>query len=145
MGIGLEEVGDVVGAVRFMQDEERGKPVALVGWSFGGAVALRAVAVRGGAQGAPAVAACAAVAPPVTGKPDVTAPLPSPHELQRGVPLLVVCGGNDKVVSVDECRAWASAAGAAYKEIPAANHFFWAKYEQLATILSEWLDRTVPA
>jgi hypothetical protein len=27
--------------------------------------------------------------------------------------------------------------------IPGANHFFWARYEQLATIVGDWLDEVV--
>jgi uncharacterized protein len=138
MGVGLEEVDDVFGALQFLGAEERGKPIALVGWSFGGAVALRAVA-----HGSVAIAACAAIAPPVAGKPNVTAALPSPHEMPRGVPLLIVCGSNDKVISVEECRTWAEAAGATYEEIPAANHFFWAKYEVLVETVVRWLDKEV--
>ncbi len=139
MGIGIEEVADVLGAVHFADVRAPGSSIALLGWSFGGSVALRATLHTPPT----AVRACVAIAPPVSGRPEVTAALDSPAGGHVAVPTLIVCGGNDKVVSPAECRAWADASGARYVEIPAANHFFWAKEEVLVETVTDWLERHI--
>ena len=139
MGVGVEEVADVLGALDFMDARDPGTPAVLLGWSFGGAVALR-VSLQSGPH---RVGACVAIAPPVREKPDVTAALPPPGEAPIEVPTLIVCGSNDKVVSPTECRSWAEAAGARYVEIRAANHFFWAKDEVLVDTVVDWLEANV--
>lgn len=139
MGMGVEEVADVLGALDFVDANEPGTPAVLLGWSFGGAVALR-VSLQ---DRPPSVRACVAIAPPVKEKPEVTAALPPPPDARIDVPTLILCGSNDKVVSPTECRSWAEAAGARYVEIPAANHFFWAKYEVLVDTVVDWLETNV--
>jgi alpha/beta superfamily hydrolase len=129
---GTAEVSDALGALRFLRERFHGLPVALAGWSFGGVVALRATAADG------ALAGCATIAPAVAGRPGVTAGLGD--DVQIDVPVLVVCGSNDKVVRPEECRAWAEAAGARYLEIPAANHFFWAKYEPVSAAVAGFFE-----
>jgi alpha/beta superfamily hydrolase len=76
-------------------------------------------------------------------KPGVTAGLPPPGRLGVEAPLLVVFGANDRQVSPDACSAWGEAAGADVVAVPGANHFFWAKYEQLSEVVGDWLDRKV--
>jgi uncharacterized protein len=139
MGMGVEEVADVLGALDFVDAREPGTPAVLLGWSFGGAVALRALMEKA----PPSVRACVAIAPPVREKPEVTAALPPPRDAHIEVPTLIMCGNNDKVVSPTECQSWAEAAGAHYVEIPAANHFFWAKYEVLVGTVVDWLETNV--
>jgi uncharacterized protein len=139
MGTGVEEVADVLGALNFVDVREPGTPAVLLGWSFGGAVALR-VSLQNRPR---SVRACVAIAPPVKEKPDVTAALPSPVGARIEVPTLILYGSNDKVVSPTECRRWAEAAGVSYMEIPAANHFFWAKYELLVGTVVDWLETNV--
>ena len=134
---GIPEVADAEGAVAAARERWPGLPLAIGGWSFGAAVALRVAAQDGD------LAACAVVAPAIAAKPGITAGAPSPDGSSFAAPILVVCGANDKQVSPEECREWASKAGADYVEVPAANHFFWAKYDQLATIIDEWLDDKV--
>jgi alpha/beta superfamily hydrolase len=136
IGTGIEEVADVLGTLNFIDDHEPGSVVGLVGWSFGGAVALRTC----GRERPRGVRACVAIAPPVSGRPGVTAGLEPPHGGRVKVPTLIVCGDNDKVVSATECRAWAEAAGARYVEVPAANHFFWAKYGVCVGTVVDWLE-----
>ena len=138
-GTGIEEVADAGGAVDYLADRFPRLPRALAGWSFGGAVAVRLAAAEGGFAG------CAAIAPAVEEKPGITAGLPAPSELDLRVPLLVVYGANDKQVSPDACAAWGTAAGADVVRVPGANHFFWAKYEELAGIVGDWLDERLEA
>jgi hypothetical protein len=135
---GLDEVADASGALDYVRRRLPQLPVALAGWSFGAAVAVRAAASE------PDLAACVAIAPAVTATPDITAGLPSADELRFDVPLLVVCGANDETVSPEKARAWAEAVpGARYVVIPAANHFFWAKYDELNRTIGTWLDSIV--
>jgi alpha/beta superfamily hydrolase len=139
MGTGIEEVADVLGALEFVDARDRGTPAVLLGWSFGGAVALR-VALQ---HDPPSVCAYVAIAPPVKEKPGVTAALPPPDDARVEVPTLIVWGSNDKVISPTDCREWAQATGARHVEIPAANHFFWAKYDVLVDTVVEWLEAKV--
>jgi len=132
--IGLAEVEDAAGAVASARDRWAGVPVVLAGWSFGAAVAVRL------AERDDSLAACVAIGPAVRAREDVTAGLPSAAETEVDVPLLLVCAANDEVAPCSECEAWAKEARADYRTISGANHFFWAKYEDLAAHLEEWLD-----
>jgi alpha/beta superfamily hydrolase len=137
---GIAEVADAEGAVAVARERWPSLPVAIGGWSFGAAVAIR-VATRD--EG---LAACVTVAPAIVPRPGITAGVPAADETQVRCPVLVVCGANDKQVSPADCRAWAeSVEGADYVEVPGANHFFWGKYDQLADIVSTWLnERATP-
>lgn len=129
------EAEDAAGALDLVRERAPHLPLAIAGWSFGAAVAVR-VAVHD-----EAVMACAAIAPPVKAKPGITPGLPAPDEVGAGRPLLVVCGANDNVVEPADCRSWAEAAGVAtYVEISGANHFFWARYPTLCRTVGDFLD-----
>lgn len=135
-GTGLEEVADARGVLA----EARRRltaPVALLGWSFGGAVAIRVASADSDLAG------CVAVAPAVVAKPGFTAGLPAPAEVALGRPTLIVCGANDDQVDPADCRSWAAEAGVEYREIKGANHFFWAKYEALAEEVEAFLTPLV--
>ena len=134
---GIPEVADAQGAVATARERWPDLPLAIGGWSFGAAVALRVAAQDDELN------ACAVVAPAIEPKPGITAGAPSPSGSEFAAPVLVVCGANDKQVPAEDCKTWADAAGADYVEVPGANHFFWAKYDQLSTIVSEWLDEKV--
>ncbi|HYP24584.1 MAG TPA: alpha/beta fold hydrolase [Actinomycetota bacterium] len=138
-GTGVDEVADAGGAADHAAKEFEGLPRALAGWSFGGAVAVRLAATD------PSFVGCAAIAPAVDEKPGVTAGLPPPGRLAVEVPLLVVYGANDKQVSPDACSSWGEAAGADVVRVSGANHFFWAKYDQLSKIVGDWLDARLEA
>jgi alpha/beta superfamily hydrolase len=132
---GEAEVSDALGAIAFLRARARDLPRAVAGWSFGGAVAVRAAVADDALLG------CVGIAPAVVAKPDVTAGLPPADELDLGVPLLFVCGSNDDVVPPDVCRRWIRAVPEGELiEIGAANHFFWGKYDQLSEAVGDWLD-----
>ena len=133
-GTGVDEVADAGGAADYVAERFEGLPRAVAGWSFGAAVAVRLAASD------PSFAGCVAIAPPVEEKPGVTAGLPSPGRLGVDVPLLVVYAANDEQVSPDACASWGSAMGADVVRVAGANHFFWAKYEELSKIVGDWLD-----
>jgi uncharacterized protein len=124
-GTGIAEVADASGALGYLRDNADDVPIAVVGWSFGGAIAIRLTARF------PDLCCCVAIAPATERKPGVTEGLPPAGELNSTVPTLVVVGSNDRQTPAERCRAWAEGAGARYVEIRAANHFFWAKYEPL--------------
>jgi uncharacterized protein len=131
-GDGTGEVSDALGAIRFARSEFGDSPVTLLGWSFGGAIALR---VAGREE---VVIACVAIAPAIE-----RTKLPPASQLGLEIPILIVCGDNDQVVSPESCRRWAEKAGARYEEIKAANHFFWAKYEVVTAVITGWLEQEV--
>lgn len=133
--LGIDEVADAEGAIALAAARFPGVPVAIAGWSFGGAVALR-VAMKD-----PELKACVTIAPAVLPKPDITAGAPAPEEFSYEGPVLLVCGANDEQVPPADCRRWAEEAGATYEEMKGANHFFWAKYEPLAHLVADFLEQ----
>lgn len=135
-GTGLDEVADARGALADMMSRYD-LPLAIAGWSFGGAVAIRAASKHEG------VAACVGIAPAIDEKPGITAGLPSPPELELACPLLIVCGANDELIDPRAARGWTAAVGGRFVEMPGANHFFWAKYDALARTVGDFLDETI--
>jgi uncharacterized protein len=132
---GEEEVADAEGAVAEALERFPDVPLAIAGWSFGAAVAVRTAALRD------EIAACIGIAPAVKKKEGITAGLPDPDDIDLKAKLLFVCGANDKHVSPADCRSWIEARGSGdYEEVSGANHFFWAKYDDLSEIVSSWLD-----
>ena len=137
-GTGLDEVQDARAVIAEARRRWPSSAVTLIGWSFGGGVAVRAAA------GDPSLVAVVAIAPAVAERPGLTAGLPPGPELGLTQPLLVVCGGNDKQVEPVEVREWArSVRGATFVEIPGANHFFWAVYDRLSEVVTDWLEHVV--
>ncbi|MEA2485669.1 MAG: uncharacterized protein QOD46_780 [Actinomycetota bacterium] len=134
-GTGDAEAADVRAGAAFLRERFPGMPLALGGWSFGAAVAVRMACAD------ERLIACFAIAPPVTAKPGVTVGLPPPDECNMSCPLLVVVGANDDQISPAECRAWTEqVATARYVEMGGANHFFWAKYDALVSAVTGFLD-----
>jgi alpha/beta superfamily hydrolase len=136
-GDGVAEVDDAIGAVQHIRDEQRDAPIAILGWSFGAAVALRAAGRE------PEIEACVAVAPSIVATPGISQGTPPPGELGLEIPILVVCGTNDEVTPPAHARKWSEDAGALYEEIGAANHFFWAKYDPLVGAVQRFLEDAI--
>lgn len=134
---GQEEVADAEGAIDAVHERWPDLPVAVAGWSFGGAVALRTAVARS------EVIACATIAPSIVPKPGITAGAPDAEAFSTDARVLLICGSNDDLVAAADCRAWAEVTGSGYEEIGGANHFFWAKYEQLARIVGDFLDASL--
>jgi alpha/beta superfamily hydrolase len=133
-GLGEEEVADALGAVDELRRRTPDLPLALGGWSFGAAVALRVL------PQVDAAIACVAIAPAITPKQGVTAGAPDPGSVAGGPPILIICGANDDRVSPADCKHWAEAAGARYEELKGANHFFWARYDVVTKIVVDFLE-----
>jgi alpha/beta superfamily hydrolase len=134
---GTAEIADAEGAVEFMRSRFPDLPIAIAGWSFGAAVATRVAAADD------SLAALVSIAPAVKEKPGITDGLPPAASIDLKVPALVVCGAHDELVEVDDCRSWAETAKTELHVMPGANHFFWAKYENLAGVITEFLDAEV--
>jgi alpha/beta superfamily hydrolase len=115
-GDGLGEAEDATAVVRAVAAESGREPV-LVGYSFGGAVALRAAA-----SGAPA-RRLVLVATPVDVLGSALAPMEDAPLVR--VPAHLVVGDQDPYVSVEQARALAAAflQPAAITVLPAAGHF----------------------
>ena len=128
-GIGDDEINDAIGALTYARG--LGDPVAIAGWSFGAAVAIRVAAQD-------EVIACGAIAPAIDPREGVTAGV---GDAAPQVPTLVVVGENDAQVDPESCRRWAdNVPSARFKEVPGANHFFWAKYDNLARVVIDFLN-----
>lgn len=136
-GIGIEETKDAEAALEEASRRAGGLPIAIAGWSFGAAVAVRVANTH------PELAAVVAIAPAVKEKPGVTAGLPSPGEVSLSMPTLFVVGVNDDLTLPEDCARWAEAAGVDFLEMKGANHFFWAKYPNLADAVGTFLDRVL--
>ena len=132
--IGLEEVKDAEAALAEARRRAGELPVAIGGWSFGAAVAVRV------ANGSTDLVALVAIAPAVKEKPGITAGLPAPDEVSLAMPALFIVGVNDDLTLPGDCSEWAEASGATFVEMKGANHFFWAKYPALADEITRFLD-----
>jgi alpha/beta superfamily hydrolase len=132
-GLGEAEIADALGAIDTVADRMPGARIALAGWSFGAAVALRTF-------GESETLACLAIAPPTSRKEGITSGAPDPASVPKSKPILVVCGANDEQVSPAACRTWAETAGARFLEVKGANHFFWARYDSLSEIVVDFFD-----
>ncbi|MFN2526951.1 MAG: alpha/beta hydrolase [Actinomycetota bacterium] len=136
--LGREEVADAAGALSYLRADGAEVPVAIAGWSFGAAVAVRAATLDENLH------ACIAIAPPIKERPGITEALPRPVDLKVRAKLLVVCGDNDELVVPRDCRTWADyVAGAKHVALPGANHFFWAKYDDLLQVVTEFLETSI--
>jgi alpha/beta superfamily hydrolase len=136
-GTGEAEVADARGAVAYAKAQMEGLPVAIAGWSFGGAVAFRA------AQQEATLLCCIGIAPAVNPKAGITAGLPDPQAIGLRMPGLLICGANDDLIDSADCEQWARAAGIEVQVIPGANHFFWAKYESAARAVADFADASL--
>ena len=132
-GLGHDEVADAEGALAEVRARYR-LPIAIAGWSFGGAVAVRTAARHNDLK------AVVGIAPAVKEKPGITAGLPTPEGLSLPGELLVIVGVNDELVDPDDARTWTEAAGGHFLEMKGANHFFWGKYEALAGAVAAFLE-----
>jgi alpha/beta superfamily hydrolase len=135
---GEKEVADAEGALALAQERWPDATLVIGGWSFGAAVAVRTMDAHD------EIRAGVAIAPAVKPREGVTAGLPPPSEVTLNNPLLFVCAVNDDLVDLDDCRRWVEDVEKAEAvEVRGANHFFWAKYDDLADVVSKWLGENV--
>ncbi|CAN5748627.1 Dot/Icm type IV secretion system effector CoxH3 [soil metagenome] len=136
---GIEEMKDAGGAIDLARARWPKLPLAIGGWSFGAAVAVRVASREQG------LFACVAVAPPAEPEPEVTEGLPDPSQLPADLPVLVVIGERDDIIDIESCREWVEQTHAELVTMRGANHFFWAQYEPLAAGVADFLDESLAA
>ncbi|MDQ4095652.1 MAG: alpha/beta fold hydrolase [Actinomycetota bacterium] len=135
---GEKEVADAKGAVALAKDRWPDVPLVIGGWSFGAAVAIRTMDAH------PEIKAGVAIAPAVKPREGITAGLPDPSRVSLDAPVLFVAAVNDHLVELDDCRAWIERVPRAeIAELEGANHFFWAKYDDLVDVVASWLADNV--
>jgi uncharacterized protein len=122
---GVGETGDFRAALDEAQ-RRGGTPLVAGGFSFGSAVALRAIV------GDPRVTAFIGVGVPLTS--EVAASLPRP-----AVPALFVVGSDDRIGPAELLRRWASGVGRIV-EVPGADHFLEGKLEVLEEAIAGFLE-----
>jgi len=131
-GGGVAEQQDLRAALTHLRSARPDAPLLAAGYSFGSIVAARVAA-------AGEVDALALIAPPL-GVEDYRR-LP---DLPATLPLLVIAGTQDEYCPADVLeRLRAEHAGAVFRVIDGANHFFFGKIFPLGEALGGWLAPTV--
>lgn len=125
---GEGETQDALAALAWAAQQAPHARLWLAGFSFGGAVALRA-AVAGG------VARLVTVAPAIR-RVDVSA-VEAPH-----CPWLVVQGDRDELVDAEDVRRWTESIAPQpdLRVLPGVDHFFHGRLNELRSIVVEWLQ-----
>lgn len=133
-GGGEDEVLDAAAAVDRVRAEAPG-PTALVGWSFGAAVALRQ------ARRDERVGALALIAMPLGGTGVAVPPPPPPWELAEvDIPVLLVAGGGDRFCRGPALRALEERLPRAeVRVLPDADHFFARREREVAQAVGDFL------
>lgn len=138
---GDAESGDVLAAIDWL-DQEYGRPVVVVGFSFGAAMALKAVCRRP-AEGRSSVRAIAALGLPanVDGRAYHYSFL-----RECGTPKLFLSGDRDQFADAPSLQSVFEAAGEPKKLVfvPAADHFFTGRLKPMQRALATWVKEQVP-
>ncbi|MFV2000596.1 MAG: alpha/beta hydrolase [Acidimicrobiia bacterium] len=119
---GEGEVRDVAAAMSRAESLDH-TPVALSGWSFGAAIALRWQASAGSR------ATYVGIAPPVGN--ELAPELPRADELEPARRRFIV-GARDQLVDVDALTSYAGSIGATIDIFRSSDHFFLSRRERLA-------------
>ena len=128
-GGGIDEINDVAAAMSLAR--ETATRASIIGWSFGAAAALRWQARDRDAS------AYVGIAPPVRDPGGNSLP---PSDVLPPASRSIIIGERDQLISVDDVRTYASAIGAGFEVIPAADHFFHFREERLAEMVVSALD-----
>lgn len=125
---GEGEVNDVAAAVA--EATTRGLPLALAGWSFGAATALRWQAV------AQDTSPFVGIAPPV-----LTEYMDSPPQGTELAPArrLLILGDRDQFVAVPDLESYAGSIGAKVEVIPGSDHFFYFREDRVSALIANFL------
>ena len=130
-GGGVDEVNDVAAAMD--QAATLGLPLALGGWSFGAATALRWQAREGDAS--PYVG----IAPPI--RTEYMQSPPGSSELSEARRLFII-GDRDQFVRVEDLESYALSIEATVNVIAGSDHFFFFREDRVAGLITEFLRRT---
>lgn len=124
---GVGETDDALAVIDWVRRRWPTANLWLAGFSFGGAVAIRAAAQRD-------------VARLVTVAPAVQRIAVSENSLPR-CPWLLVQGERDELVEAQDVKRWAASVAPApeLKLLPGVDHFFHGRLNELRDIVVEWL------
>ena len=123
---GVGEIDDLVAATTWVRESSVGERIIVVGYSFGGAVALSAqelVAPEGMILVAPAVGMFGQQHPPT-------------------VPTLVILAENDQFVNADSTKGWFGDPNTWVEQMLDTDHFFFGHHEQITNIVRDYLVTT---
>jgi len=123
---GVGEIDDVVAATTWVRERSVGERIILVGYSFGGAVALSAQELL--------VPECMILVAPAVGMFGQQHP--------PTAPALVILAENDQFVSADSTKSWFGDLNTRVEQISDTDHFFFGHHEQITKIVREFLTTT---
>ena len=112
---GTGEQDDIASAVDLALGEHGALPLAITGWSFGAATALRWQARAG------STIPYAGIAPPLS--PDHSSGLPAAADLAPA-DRVVIMGDRDQFTSIEEAKTYTTSIGADLTVIKGSDHFF---------------------
>jgi alpha/beta superfamily hydrolase len=136
-GGGRDELRDVAAAIRTVRERVAPElPTALVGWSFGANVAVRA------AIDDPRVAALALIGLPLVPNDLSLPPLPDATDLRAlRRPVLLLAGEHDEFAPSGEVEAYATAFPTATARIVnGTDHYFWRREREAAAIVGAFVE-----
>ena len=136
-GGGRDELRDVAAAIRTVRERVAPElPTALVGWSFGANVAVRA------AIDDQRVAALALIGLPLVPNDLSLPPLPDATDLRAlRRPVLLLAGEHDAFAPSAAVEAYAAAFPTATARIvPGTDHYFWRREREAAAIVGAFLE-----
>ncbi len=139
-GGGRDEVRDVAAAIRAARDRAPAElPTALIGWSFGANVAVRA------AIDDQRAAAVALIGLPLAPNDLSLPPLPDATDLRAlRRPVLLLAGEHDTFAPATEVEAYASSFPQATVRIVAGtDHYFWRREREAAAIVGGFVERVL--
>lgn len=127
---GEGETQDALAAVDWALQRLPGAALWLAGFSFGGAIAVRAALARDAKR-------LVTVAPAVERFAVGNAQLPR-------CPWLLIQGDNDELVDAGEIQRWVAtlASPPQLALLPGVDHFFHGRLNELRAVVLEWLDAT---
>jgi alpha/beta superfamily hydrolase len=137
---GRGETDDMLRVIEHARGAHAAAPLWLAGFSFGGAVAVRAAASADFAQlvlvapGFRRISAEGMGAPPDPDDPNIGAP--GRHAASN---TLVIHGDLDETVPLSDSIAWATPREVPVAVVPGGEHFFHRKLHVLREIVSRWM------
>lgn len=139
-GGGRDEIRDVSAAIGAVRDRVRTDlPTALIGWSFGANVAVRA------AIDDPRVAALALIGLPLVPNDLSLPPLPDAADLRAlRRPVLLLAGEHDTFSPSAEVETYATGfPQATVRIVTGTDHYFWRREREAASIVGGFVERVL--
>lgn len=139
-GGGRDELRDVAAAIRTVRERAAPElPTALIGWSFGANVAVRA------AIDDPRVAALALIGLPLVPNDLSLPPLPDAADLRAlRRPVLLLAGEHDTFSPSAEVETYATGfPQATVRIVTGTDHYFWRREREAASIVGVFVERVL--